>query len=209
MTNQHSVVAGTLVAASIVVAVASGQQNQGNPFDGVELTTVPVAGNVHMVMRPGGGLRAAVALRVCIDCRVRHCLVLPGRERRTVLVNPSSRTDSTIEADHYMVKYRREQYVNKLSVKILESGNGFPLPQRDPGCGAVRLCDLDSRGTLTLVCEPCCRRGRYRVASLIKKYGPRVGLPDIRHVLADRGECRRSTSPPRPCHSLFKCLSSN
>ena len=55
MTSQHSVVAGTLVAASIVVAVASGQQNRGTQFDGVELTTLPVAGNVHMVMRPGGG----------------------------------------------------------------------------------------------------------------------------------------------------------
>ena len=55
MTRQHSVVAGTLVAASIVVAVASGQQNRGTQFDGVELTTLPVAGNVHMVMRPGGG----------------------------------------------------------------------------------------------------------------------------------------------------------
>jgi cyclase len=55
MTRQYTVVVGTLLAASIVVAMAAGQQAQGNQFEGVELTVVPVAGNVHMVMRPGGG----------------------------------------------------------------------------------------------------------------------------------------------------------
>ena len=60
MTKQHVVVAGTLVAACIVVAVAAGQPNQGTPFAGVELTTVPVAGKVHMVQRPGGGSNVGV-----------------------------------------------------------------------------------------------------------------------------------------------------
>ena len=78
------------------------------------------------------------------------------------------------------------------------------LRQLEAGCGAVRLCDLDARGTLTLVCEPCGRRGRYRVANLIVKYGPRAGLPDIRHVLANQGACRRSTSPPRLCTAVFR-----
>ena len=55
MTKQHSVVAGTLLVACIVVAIAEGQQNRGNQFAGVELTTVPAAGQVHMVQRPGGG----------------------------------------------------------------------------------------------------------------------------------------------------------
>ena len=55
MTNQRYVVAGALVVACVVVATAAGQPTRGNRFQGVELTTVHVAGNVHMVTRPGGG----------------------------------------------------------------------------------------------------------------------------------------------------------
>jgi len=55
MTKRHSVVAATFVAACIVVAVTAGEQNQGDRFAGVELTAVPVAGNVHMVQGRGGG----------------------------------------------------------------------------------------------------------------------------------------------------------
>ena len=55
MTNQRYVAAGTLLAACVVVVAAAGQPRQGNQFEGVELTSVHVAGNVHMVMRPGGG----------------------------------------------------------------------------------------------------------------------------------------------------------
>jgi glyoxylase-like metal-dependent hydrolase (beta-lactamase superfamily II) len=54
MTNQRYVVAAMCVAACVGV-VAAAQQNLGGQFQGVELTTVPVAGNVHMVQRPGGG----------------------------------------------------------------------------------------------------------------------------------------------------------
>ena len=53
MINRHYLVVGTLVAACVVVA--TGQQRQGNQFEGVELTPVHAAGNVHMVTRPGGG----------------------------------------------------------------------------------------------------------------------------------------------------------
>ena len=50
------VVAATLTAACIAVLVATaGGRNQGDPFAGVELEIVPVAGQVHMVTRPGGG----------------------------------------------------------------------------------------------------------------------------------------------------------
>jgi len=55
MTNQRYLVAGALVVACVVVAAAAGQPTRGNRFQGVELTTVHVAGNVHMVTRPGGG----------------------------------------------------------------------------------------------------------------------------------------------------------
>src|SRR5260370_833901 len=39
--------------------------------------------------------------------------------------------------------------------------------------------------TLTIVCEPCGRRGRYAVARLIEKYGADAKLPDLRLALAN------------------------
>ena len=78
------------------------------------------------------------------------------------------------------------------------------FPQRSVGCGAVRLCDLDAAGSLTIACEPCDRRGRYRVESLIKAYGPRASLPDVRDALAQQGECRGSMQPLRPCAAVFE-----
>jgi hypothetical protein len=44
--------------------------------------------------------------------------------------------------------------------------------------------------TLTLVCEPCGRRGRYAVARLIGKYGADAKLPDVRLALADCPKAR-------------------
>ena len=50
------IVAAVLTVACIAVVVATaGGQNQADPFAGVELEIVPVAGQVHMVTRPGGG----------------------------------------------------------------------------------------------------------------------------------------------------------
>ena len=50
------IVAAALTVACIAVLVATaGGQGQGDPFAGVELEIVPVAGQVHMVTRPGGG----------------------------------------------------------------------------------------------------------------------------------------------------------
>ncbi len=55
MYRQSRVVLAALAALGIVVVVAVAQQNQADPFAGVELAIVPVAGQVHMVQRPGGG----------------------------------------------------------------------------------------------------------------------------------------------------------
>ena len=55
MTRHPRIAAAALAAACIVVVAAAGEQPQGGQFAGVELTTVPVAGNVHMLQRPGGG----------------------------------------------------------------------------------------------------------------------------------------------------------
>ncbi len=52
MTNRHYAAVGTFVAACVAVGTAG---QPGNPFEGVQLTSVHVAGNVHMVTRPGGG----------------------------------------------------------------------------------------------------------------------------------------------------------
>ncbi|MCY4662481.1 MAG: MBL fold metallo-hydrolase [Acidobacteria bacterium] len=50
------IAAAALTAACIaVLTVTAGGQNQGDPFAGVELEILPVAGQVHMVTRPGGG----------------------------------------------------------------------------------------------------------------------------------------------------------
>ena len=62
----------------------------------------------------------------------------------------------------------------------------------------------DPGGTLTLVCAPCRRLGRYRTETLIRTYGPRAGLPDSRRVLAAKGECRGSFNPPRPCAAVYE-----
>ena len=87
-----------------------------------------------------------------------------------------------------------------------QSEDGWPVEQRAPGAGAVRLCDLHPRDTLALVCGPCGQRGRYRVASLIGTYGPQGGLPDILCALAAEGECGASTNTLRPCQARFEGL---
>ncbi|MXY24117.1 MAG: MBL fold metallo-hydrolase [Acidobacteria bacterium] len=55
MTGQPRIVLAAMVAACIVAVGAAGEQNPTDRFAGVELTIVPVAGQVHMVTRPGGG----------------------------------------------------------------------------------------------------------------------------------------------------------
>ena len=89
-------------------------------------------------------------------------------------------------------------------MKLTESDSKWPLRQLVAGCGAVRLCDLGPGGTLTVVCEPCGRRGRYRVESLMRVFGSRAGLPDIRRTLAERGECRSSVMPPMQCAAVYE-----
>jgi hypothetical protein len=55
--------------------------------------------------------------------------------------------------------------------------------------GSMILSDV--RGpTLTLVCEPCGRRGRYNVERLIAAHGPDMKLPDLKIILADCPKAR-------------------
>ena len=76
------------------------------------------------------------------------------------------------------------------------------------GVGAVRLCDLHPRETLALVCEPCGRRARHGVATLMGTYGPQAELPDIRSVLAAGCECRAATNSLGPRKVKFEGLGS-
>ena len=64
------------------------------------------------------------------------------------------------------------------------------LRQLTRGAGANRLWDLNlAFGALTIKCRSCNRRGRYRLRNLLKMYGPRAGLPDLRRILVPGGEC--------------------
>ena len=55
MVGQPRTVMAALTAACIVAVAVAAAQNPADRFAGVELTVVPVAGQVHMVQRPGGG----------------------------------------------------------------------------------------------------------------------------------------------------------
>ena len=55
MVRQPRTVLAALTAACIVAVAVAAAQNPADRFAGVELTAVPVAGQVHMVQRPGGG----------------------------------------------------------------------------------------------------------------------------------------------------------
>jgi hypothetical protein len=44
--------------------------------------------------------------------------------------------------------------------------------------------------TVEIVCEPCGRRGRYNVESLIDKYGADMRLPELLTIIADCPKAR-------------------
>ena len=55
MIRRPRTVLAFLTAVATAAVAVTGAQNPGGRFAGVELTVVPVAGQVHMVQRPGGG----------------------------------------------------------------------------------------------------------------------------------------------------------
>jgi hypothetical protein len=57
--------------------------------------------------------------------------------------------------------------------------------------------------SLTIICEPCGRRGRYAVARLIEKYGADAKLPDLRQTLADCQKTRTANIYDR-CKAIFE-----
>lgn len=70
-----------------------------------------------------------------------------------------------------------------------------------PREGAVILSDLVAP-TLTLVCGPCERRGRYSVAKLIEKHGD-ARLTDLRHFLSANCPRQKTFQGTDGCQALF------
>jgi hypothetical protein len=60
----------------------------------------------------------------------------------------------------------------------------------------ITLADI-REPTLTLVCEPCGRRGRYNVRCLIARHGADMRLPDLKMILANCEKARSSEALPR------------
>jgi hypothetical protein len=72
-----------------------------------------------------------------------------------------------------------------------------------PRDGALTLSDVRSP-TLSIVCEPCGRRGRYAVARLLKKHGD-ARLTDLLGMLT---ACPKADSPGvhERCKAVYEGL---
>jgi hypothetical protein len=72
-----------------------------------------------------------------------------------------------------------------------------------PRDGALVLSDL-RQPTLSIVCEPCGRRGRYSVAKLMEQHGD-AKLTDLLQELA---ACQKATSASvhDPCKAVYEQL---
>jgi hypothetical protein len=72
-----------------------------------------------------------------------------------------------------------------------------------PRDGALTLSDV-RQPTLSIVCEPCGRRGAYKVARLMELHGD-AKLTDLLHTLANCPKAR-STSIHDRCKAVFEGL---
>ena len=72
-----------------------------------------------------------------------------------------------------------------------------------PRDGALTLSDLRSP-TLSIICEPCSRRGSYSVARLMDEHGD-AKLTDLLLTLADCQKAR-STSIHDRCKAVYEQL---
>ena len=72
-----------------------------------------------------------------------------------------------------------------------------------PRDGALTLSDVLSP-TLSIVCEPCNRRGRYSVARLVEEHGD-AKLTDLLQTLADCPKARSASIHDR-CKVVYEGL---
>ena len=69
--------------------------------------------------------------------------------------------------------------------------------------GAPTLSDV-REPTLSIVCEPCSRRGRYSVAKLMEQHGD-AKLTDLLQMLADCPKARSASIHDR-CKAVYRQL---
>jgi hypothetical protein len=72
-----------------------------------------------------------------------------------------------------------------------------------PRDGGLTLSDVSSP-TLSIVCEPCARRGRYAVARLLEEHGD-AKLTDLLQALADCPKARSASIYDR-CKVVYEGL---
>jgi hypothetical protein len=70
-----------------------------------------------------------------------------------------------------------------------------------PRDGSITLSDV-REPTLSVVCGPCGRRGRYSVARLMEQYGGDAKLTDLLHTLADCPKASSASIHDR-CKAVF------
>lgn len=71
-----------------------------------------------------------------------------------------------------------------------------------PRSGAITLSDV-VEASLTIVCEPCKRRGSYGVRRLMTKHGD-AGLPDLLNLLSATCPRRMANSMTDRCKAAFE-----
>jgi hypothetical protein len=112
----------------------------------------------------------------------------------------SSRQLATVIALPSIADRPKPRYAVRAQVIRAHSSNGL---QTMPPDGALTLSDV--RGpTLGIICEPCGRRARYKVAKLVEQHGD-AKLTDLLLALAD---CRRSRSASAydRCNAVYEGL---
>jgi hypothetical protein len=94
----------------------------------------------------------------------------------------------------------REKYAATTVNDNLVANHNHELMPRD---GSLILSDVRDT-TLTIVCEPCGRRGRYNVVRLMTEHGD----PKLTDLLATLADCSKARSPSihARCKAVYEGL---
>ena len=94
----------------------------------------------------------------------------------------------------------RRGYVNRRGQLFHRKTQAATIMPRD---GSITLSDV-REPTLSIVCEPCSRRGRYSVAKLMEQHGD-AKLTDLLQMLADCPKARSASIHDR-CKAVYRQL---
>ena len=73
--------------------------------------------------------------------------------------------------------------------------------------GSLMLANVAARtDTLSIACTQCDRAGRYPVATLLKRFGPEIPIPDLLRVLAQGCPMREAVDPAALCGIYYHDL---